>query len=105
VGLFALYHRLLTGEAIPGWTSQLCVAAFFGMINALGVGILGEYVFRIYDQVRGRPLFIVREQGSVPGRRATGDSVKETSTLSAAPRRRMLTCDTVEPSVVGGEPG
>lgn len=104
VGLFALYHRLLTGEAIPGWTSQLCVAAFFGMINALGVGILGEYVFRIYDQVRGRPLFIVRERGPVSGRRAFGDSVEERTSISTATRRRMRASDAIEPSVVGGEP-
>jgi hypothetical protein len=35
------------------------VASFFGALNALGIGILGEYVTRIYDQVRSRPLFIV----------------------------------------------
>ena len=34
-------------------------ASFFGALNALGIGVLGEYVLRIYDQVRGRPPFIV----------------------------------------------
>ncbi len=34
-------------------------ATFFGTLNALGIGILGEYVTRIYDQVRARPMFIV----------------------------------------------
>ncbi len=56
---FTLYHKLLTGLAVPGWTSMTMIASFFGAINALGIGILGEYVTRIYDQVRGRPLFIV----------------------------------------------
>ncbi len=56
---FTLYHRLLTDLAIPGWTSITIVASFFGAINALGIGVLGEYVVRIYDQVRARPQFIV----------------------------------------------
>ncbi len=67
VSTFVLYHRLFTGLAIPGWTSILIVASFFGAINALGIGILGEYVIRIYDQVRGRPLFLVAEKRNFPG--------------------------------------
>ena len=56
---FATYHRLFTGLAIPGWASVTSVSAFFGAINALGIAILGEYVARIYDQVRGRPSYVV----------------------------------------------
>ncbi len=56
---FVLYHKLITGYAIPGWASYVVTASVFGAFNALGVGILGEYVVRIYDQVRGRPLFLV----------------------------------------------
>ena len=56
---FTLYHRLVTGLAIPGWTSTIMTACFFGALNALGIGILGEYVLRIYDQVRGRPIYVV----------------------------------------------
>lgn len=56
---FTLYHKLFTGEAILGWTSTVMTASFFGAMNALGIAVLGEYVWRIYDQVRGRPLFIV----------------------------------------------
>lgn len=56
---FVLYHKLVTGLAIPGWASTTITASFFGTLNALGIGILGEYVTRIYDQVRARPMFIV----------------------------------------------
>ena len=59
LGSFTLYHRLFTGLAIPGWTSNVMVGCFFGALNALGIAILGEYVVRIYDQVRGRPTYIV----------------------------------------------
>jgi dolichol-phosphate mannosyltransferase len=34
-------------------------ACFFGALNSLGIAILGEYILRIYDQVRGRPLYVV----------------------------------------------
>ena len=56
---FTLYHKLFTHLAIPGWTSTLIAVTFFGAINALGVGIMGEYLLRIYDQVRQRPPFII----------------------------------------------
>ena len=57
---FCLYHKVLTGLAVPGWTSVIMSASFFGSLNALGIGILGEYVVRIYDQVRDRPGYIVQ---------------------------------------------
>lgn len=56
---FTLYHRFISGQAIPGWTSITSITAFFGAMNALGIAILGEYVSRIYDQVRNRPAFVV----------------------------------------------
>lgn len=56
---YALFHKLFTGLAIPGWTSTTSISAFFGAMNALGIAILGEYVARIYDQVRARPSYII----------------------------------------------
>jgi dolichol-phosphate mannosyltransferase len=56
---WTLYHKLITGAAIPGWTSIAILVSFFGAVNALGISVLGEYVVRIYDQVRGRPQFVV----------------------------------------------
>jgi polyisoprenyl-phosphate glycosyltransferase len=56
---FALFCKLFTDLAIPGWTSHVLVGSFFGAVNSLGIAILGEYVIRIYDQVRGRPMYLV----------------------------------------------
>ena len=58
---FVLWHRLFTGLAIPGWASVIITASFFGSLNALGISILGEYVIRIYDQVRARPVYVKAE--------------------------------------------
>ena len=56
---YALYCKAFTDLAIPGWTSHVLSASFFGALNALGISVLGEYVIRIYDQVRERPLYLV----------------------------------------------
>ncbi len=63
---FTLYQKLIVHEATPGWTSSLMTASFFGALNSLGVAILGEYVVRIYDQVRQRPQFLVDRVTNFP---------------------------------------
>jgi len=59
LGGYSLFCKLFTDLAIPGWTSHILTGSFFGALNALGICILGEYVVRIYDQVRARPLYLV----------------------------------------------
>ena len=80
---FTLYHRLVTHLAIPGWTSITISSSFFGALNALGIAILGEYVVRIYDQVRQRPPYVVARragwsEGAARGSKA-GDAGFEQS--------------------------
>jgi glycosyltransferase involved in cell wall biosynthesis len=75
--LFSLYHKLFTGLAVPGWTSGVVIASLFGALNALGIGILGEYIVRIYDQVRGRPRFIVARETGQQTSPATTDALPE----------------------------
>ena len=60
VSVFTLYQNIFTHTASPGWTSDLLSIGFFGAINALGIYVLGEYVIRIYDEVRRRPIFLVQ---------------------------------------------
>lgn len=63
---FSLFCKLFTDLAVPGWTSHILSASFFGALNALGICILGEYVIRIYDQVRGRPIYLVHRTVNLP---------------------------------------
>jgi dolichol-phosphate mannosyltransferase len=44
---------------VTAWASQLVTTSFLGGINLLGIGLLGEYIARIYDEVKGRPIYIV----------------------------------------------
>ena len=57
--LWALGRQLLTGETMVSRTSYLAAISFFGGINLLGISVVGEYVARIYDEVKQRPLYIV----------------------------------------------
>ncbi len=66
---FALYHKLVTGRAVTAWASQLITMSFFGGVNLTGIGVIGEYVARIYDEVKGRPIYVID--------RITGDRVEE----------------------------
>ena len=58
---YVLYVALVLKTAVPGWASILVVITLFFAILFLYLGILGEYVARIFDNVRARPRFIVEE--------------------------------------------
>lgn len=59
--LVVLFQRLFTDDTVAGWASILAVSLFFNGIILIILGIIGEYIGRIYDEVKGRPLYIVRE--------------------------------------------
>ena len=48
-------------ELVPGWTSLVLITMLFGVVNLLSLGILGEYVGRIYEQAKGRPLYLIND--------------------------------------------
>jgi dolichol-phosphate mannosyltransferase len=81
LGVFAalsvgsLFCKFFTDWTTPGWTSGVLVASFFGAVNALGVSMLGEYVVRIYDQVRGRPHYIIARREESAARATAGRSL------------------------------
>jgi polyisoprenyl-phosphate glycosyltransferase len=49
----------IAGETIPGFATVLCIVLLLGGIQLITIGIIGEYVGRIYDEVKGRPLYLV----------------------------------------------
>lgn len=52
----------LMGKTVPGWTSTVCIVCFMGGIQLLALGIIGEYVGRIYLETKHRPRYIVAER-------------------------------------------
>ena len=74
VSLFALFVAMATtayvlgafffAQPAPGWASILLVLSFFSAVQLLCIGIIGEYVGRLFMELKGRPLFIVEEVNS-----------------------------------------
>lgn len=54
-----------SGVIPPGWVTIAFVMLFFGGIQLIGIGLLGEYLGRVYDEVKGRPVYIVNETSLV----------------------------------------
>lgn len=59
--LYTLYSRFIRSDYEPGWASQMITIVFIGGIQLIGIGIIGEYISRISDNVRNRPLYIIRD--------------------------------------------
>jgi len=55
------YLRLALHEALLGQATTLIAVLFLGGVQLITLGILGEYIGRIYDEAKGRPLYIVSE--------------------------------------------
>ena len=59
--LFLIGYTMLRGADVPGYASLMVAVLFFGGLNLLSLGVIGEYLGRTYTEVKGRPLYIVRE--------------------------------------------
>jgi glycosyltransferase involved in cell wall biosynthesis len=59
---FIIGRTLLKGTDVPGWATLSVAVTFLGGIQLLSIGILGEYVARIFTEVKGRPNYVVAER-------------------------------------------
>jgi len=50
-----------TAHELPGWAAMVSVALFFGGVQLVLLGIMGEYLGRIYTEVKHRPRWVVRQ--------------------------------------------
>jgi dolichol-phosphate mannosyltransferase len=70
--LYALYSWLFVGTTPQGWASLLITVVLMGGLQLMVLGVMGEYLGRIHEQTRGRPMFIVeavvRKSDAVPPR-------------------------------------
>ncbi len=60
--LHVLYIKLFTTDAIPGWATTAASISMFGGLQLIGLGIIGEYVGRIFEEVKQRPLYWLRAE-------------------------------------------
>lgn len=60
--IYSLLVKLLGGNVEKGWTSIMVAITFFGGVQMLSLGVVGEYIARIYDEAKNRPLYLIREK-------------------------------------------
>lgn len=53
------YVKYLTDDAVPGWATMTVSVLFLGGIQLVGIGILGEYIGRIFEEIKHRPLYLI----------------------------------------------
>jgi hypothetical protein len=52
----------LLGKAVAGWASMTCIICFIGGVQLICIGVLGEYIGKIYMEVKRRPRYIISER-------------------------------------------
>jgi len=62
--IYALYIKLFTNSSIDGWASLLIVVSLIGGIQLISIGILGEYIGKLFMQEKKRPAYIIREKST-----------------------------------------
>jgi polyisoprenyl-phosphate glycosyltransferase len=57
-----LYEALVYGISVPGFPTLIISVLFFSGVQLISLGVIGEYLGRVYEEVKGRPLFLVAEE-------------------------------------------
>ena len=71
--VWALVAKIWMHTPVQGWTTTVVLGALLSSVQLLMIGILGEYVGRIYEQVKIRPLYIVRDRVNLPREKDTDE--------------------------------
>ena len=67
-GAWLTVRTLVHGVDVPGYASLMAVVLFLGGVQLLSLGVIGEYLGRVYDEVKDRPLYVVRARLGFPDR-------------------------------------
>lgn len=80
-GVYAIFAYLFFSAVIPGWASTVLVGTFLGGCQLLFLGLIGEYIATIFDEIKARPLYIVAtvRPAAHQAQRAVGPSRLETA--------------------------
>jgi dolichol-phosphate mannosyltransferase len=76
VTAWALVAKYFFQRTVTGWTAIVVIVALFASVQFFMIGILGEYVGRIYEEVKRRPLYVVREALNLPEGRDSDEATE-----------------------------
>lgn len=85
-GGFIIGRTLWHGNAVPGYASLLSVMLFMGGIELVGIGVVGEYIGRIYYESKGRPVYVVRRRYQAATKISTLPVERSRARMSSAVR-------------------
>ncbi len=63
--MYSVFAAWVLKVTVPGWTSLVCLNIMFSGTTMLAVGLVGEYVARIYEETKGRPLYVVSDSVNI----------------------------------------
>jgi hypothetical protein len=61
ISFWALWIRIFTDQAIPGWTSTVIPIYFLGGVQMLGIGVIGEYLSKMFLETKHRPRYFIEK--------------------------------------------
>ena len=79
-GIYAFSRSLFGLYTVPGWTSSIVVTSLVGGAVMISIGVLGEYIAKIYEEVKGRPLYVTHLAVNL---KAGPEAVEESSAMGA----------------------
>jgi dolichol-phosphate mannosyltransferase len=86
--VYIVIRKILGGYAVPGYASIMIAIFFFGALQLIVIGLMGEYVSRIYREAQGRPLYLLKDLG-VSNEDDGGRMREEGSKISSLPSHRI----------------
>jgi hypothetical protein len=89
IGMWYVVQKLIGVDLTPGLPTTVLVVSFFSGVQLLALGVVGEYIGRIYDETKRRPMYIVDRKvnfSAVSGGSATGSAIAEQHPFRASVR-------------------
>ena len=80
-----IIYAWIAGHSIPGWTSLMLVVVLLGAVQMFVLALMGEYIGRLYNEAKGRPLYIVQEVAGREARRGSLGYLAEATANSESP--------------------
>lgn len=74
LGALVIWSRLTGRIPIPGYAATVLVVMFFGGLNALSLGLVGEYIWRAFENTKQRPTYVIAHRSSFPAAAQAGGS-------------------------------